>query len=152
MEVFWLRRGPTSTSLLPLFEKTAEWKMCIFLCAVSQCAAHYPTLRPDAAAFVALAVITLARHQHTTHCFSCLCFSTCTFGDAEKCLRVVQRSQPCRVFYFSVDSALKCFRWPFPVRHVFAYSHLYICCKGKYQNHSLCLSEHTYSSVLCLQD
>lgn len=73
--------------------------MCIFLCsAVSHGASRYPTLRPGCGVLVALAVITLAQNQHTAQCFSCLCFSACIFGDTEICLRVVQRSQPCRVF------------------------------------------------------
>lgn len=76
-----------------------KWKMCIFLCsAVSHSAARKLTLRPGCAVLVTLAVITLAPNQNTTQCFSCLCFSTCIFGDAEKCLCVVQRSLPCSAF------------------------------------------------------
>lgn len=51
IEVFWLQKRPTSTLLLPLFEKQQKARMkmcfCFFFCfAVSHWASHYPTLRP----------------------------------------------------------------------------------------------------------
>lgn len=83
---------------LSLKKNPAEWKneKCVFFFVLL-----WVTIRLSdrgCAAFVALAVITLAPNQHTTHCFSCLFFSTCIFWDTEKCLRVVQRRPPWRDF------------------------------------------------------
>lgn len=115
----WLQHRPHCF----LSWKTAEsWtEECVFFFVLQWVSAA--ALRPGCAAFVAVVVITLAPNQHTPQCFSCLCFSAFVFLELLNIVCVLCKEASHGEF-FSINSALKCFRWLFHIWRTFLDSHL----------------------------
>lgn len=111
------RLAATSTSLLPLLEnnRQLEWKMCIFLCsAVSQCCDSQAWLRSVCCCGCDY-VGPKPSHPSVYFLFMLWCLYFWRYWKMSACCA----KKPAVESFCSIDSALKCFRWLFHIRHAF---------------------------------